>query len=80
MKLLKEFKEIKALFVFGTLSSNEEVTQDEKLQMEAEKQTHCDFVQFSFEDTYGNITMDTLSALKFALGWNWKPQEPGQYN
>jgi hypothetical protein len=30
------------------------------------------FVQFDFVDAYTNVTFDTISALKFALGFKWK--------
>ena len=32
--------------------------------------------QFDFVDHYSNITLDTMNALKFALGWSWKGASP----
>lgn len=29
-----------------------------------------------FVDTYKNVTMDTLSSLKFFLNWNWNGNQP----
>ena len=48
----------------------------ETFPLEPERRKYCDMVQFDFVDEYHNITMDSLSALKFALGYNWKGDEP----
>lgn len=44
--------------------------------MPEEVTTYCDVVQFDYIDSYQNITLDTLNAVKLALGWDWKGLEP----
>ena len=44
--------------------------------LDIEAKLFCDFVQFDFVDSYLNITLDTMSAIKFALGWKWRPKMP----
>ena len=41
-----------------------------------EQNQYCDLVQFDFVDHESNKTLAAVSVLKFALGWNWWPQEP----
>ena len=59
-KFKKEYKQKDQLLPFMTL--------------EEEQRRYCDLVQFDFFDSYLNITMDTVSALKFALGVKWPNQ------
>ena len=41
------------------------------MTIEEEQRKYCDLVQFDFHDSYLNITLDTVNALKFALGVEW---------
>ena len=61
---------MRVLFLFGTLGPQENKTIQEEVDLE--QSIHCDILQFDFVDHYTNITLDSLHALKFALGWKWK--------
>ena len=71
--LQTEYPQVKAIHVFGLPS--EEFQNDffsHGSIIEEEQRKYCDVVQFDFIDTYENITLDTISALKFVMGYQWK--------
>lgn len=73
MKLEKDYPGVKTLFIFGIQGPG---YKEPHYDLEPERQKYCDIVQFDYVDEYFNITMDSISALKFALGYDWKGQEP----
>ena len=55
---------IKAIFVFGTPENS-----NETYDPVPEINEHCDIVQVNFVDSYANVTMDTMAAMRFVLSW-----------
>ena len=61
--MFSQFPFVKVLFLFGKYDEDNELKEDySNLAEEAAK--YCDIVQFDFIDSYANITMDTVNALK----------------
>ena len=53
---------VKTLFLFGRALPNEKA-----FPIGPEQVEHCDMVQMDYLDCYENVTLDTVSCLKFAL-------------
>ena len=65
------------VFLFGTdpPPSDAAAAAANRATVAEEAGRHCDMVQMDFVDSYENVTLDTVSALKFALSWPWE-EEP----
>ena len=84
MKFLEQYPEVGVLHIFGIEDSNDESSiwsgtlddniNDMNMTVEEEATAFCDIVQFDYIDSYLNITLDSVNALKFALGWNWEKE------
>ena len=73
IKYSSDYPGLKVIFIFGT-TKHQHLYSNHRL-IEEQKQ-FCDLLQMDFVDTYKNVTMDTLSSLKFFLNWNWKGDQP----
>ena len=76
MTQLEKFPDIRVLFLFGDMAPNEKDREETQESLVKEHEEHCDFVQFDFIDHYMNITLDSLHALKFTLGFKWMKSKP----
>ena len=56
-----DFKRLKIIFLFGTTF----IDDGDMFDLTEELRLNRDFVQFDFIDTYANVTLDSLAALKF---------------
>ena len=57
-------EDIKTIFVFG---KSRVETAEEARNIEEEQKRFCDLVQMDFIDDYQNVSLDSISAIKFAL-------------
>ncbi len=78
MRFQVSFPLVKTVFLFGTETKTKAI-KAKPHDVEAEQAEFCDVVQMDFVDSYENVTLDTISALKFARTADFSPFGPPDY-
>lgn len=64
MRQRSNYPEVKVIFVFGR---SEQPSARETRALAKESEENCDVIQLDFVDSYENVTLDTVFALRLAL-------------
>ena len=72
MRQRSAYPEVKVIFLFGR---SEKPSARETRELAKESEQNCDVIQLDFIDSYENVTLDTVFALRLALELDFGPEK-----